>query len=99
MFEIPVMTGVEIHENGHDVAQAELTLALALAADELFWKSMQNTIYYVVGVVPAGLILSLLLALAMNQKAAGGIVFLPALSFFLPYHHFLSVGDFAHVVV
>jgi hypothetical protein len=54
----------------------------ALAADDLFWKSMYNTIYYVIGVVPAGLVLSLLLAIAMNQKLRG-IVFFRTI-FFLP---------------
>ena len=54
----------------------------ALLKEDLFWKSMQNTFYYVVGVVPAGLLLSLLLALAMNQKLRG-IVFFRSI-FFLP---------------
>lgn len=54
----------------------------ALLKEDLFWKSMQNTLYYVVGVVPAGLLLSLLLALAMNQKLRG-IVFFRSI-FFLP---------------
>ncbi len=54
----------------------------ALLQEDLFWTSMRNTIYYVVGVVPAGLILSLLLAIAMNQKLRG-IVFFRSI-FFLP---------------
>jgi multiple sugar transport system permease protein len=54
----------------------------ALLNDDLFWKSMRNTIYYVVGVVPAGMILSLLLALAMNQKLRGIVLFRSI--FFLP---------------
>lgn len=54
----------------------------ALAADDLFWRSLTNTLYYVVGVVPAGLVLSLLLAIAMNQKLRG-IVFFRTI-FFLP---------------
>jgi multiple sugar transport system permease protein len=54
----------------------------ALLEDDLFWTSMRNTLYYVAGVVPAGLILSLLLALAMNQKLRG-IVFFRSI-FFLP---------------
>ncbi len=54
----------------------------ALLNEDLFWKSMQNTLYYVVGVVPAGLLLSLLLALAMNQKLRG-IIFFRSI-FFLP---------------
>jgi len=54
----------------------------ALLQEDLFWISMRNTLYYVVGVVPAGLLLSLLLALAMNQKLRG-IVFFRSI-FFLP---------------
>lgn len=53
-----------------------------LLKDELFWKSLQNTLYYVVGVVPIGLALSLLLALALNQKLRG-ITFFRSI-FFLP---------------
>ena len=53
-----------------------------LLDDKLFWRSMQNTLYYVAGVVPAGMALSLLLALAMNQKLRG-IVFFRTI-FFLP---------------
>lgn len=54
----------------------------AIFDDKLFWQSLRNTLYYVAGVVPAGMILSLLLALAMNQKLRG-IVFFRTI-FFLP---------------
>jgi len=54
----------------------------ALLQEDLFWTSMRNTFYYVIGVVPVGLLLSLLLALAMNQKLRG-IVFFRSI-FFLP---------------
>lgn len=54
----------------------------ALLQEDLFWTSMRNTLYYVIGVVPVGLFLSLLLALAMNQKLRG-IVFFRSI-FFLP---------------
>lgn len=53
-----------------------------LLQDDLFWKSFRNTLYYVIGVVPAGLILALLLALAMNQKLRGIVIFRTV--FFLP---------------
>lgn len=49
---------------------------------ELFWQSMFNTLYYTLGTVPIGVALSLLLALAMNQKLRG-IVFYRTL-YFLP---------------
>ena len=54
----------------------------ALLDDKLFWQGLRNTLYYVAGVVPAGMALSLLLALAMNQKLRG-IVFFRTI-FFLP---------------
>jgi multiple sugar transport system permease protein len=50
--------------------------------DELFVKSMGNTVYYTLGTVPVGVFLSLLLAIAMNQKLHG-IVFYRTL-YFLP---------------
>lgn len=35
--------------------------------DPRFWKSIRNTVFYTVGVIPAGVILSLLLAIAVDQ--------------------------------
>ena len=43
--------------------------------DNLFWKSLYNTGYYVFFAVPLGVIGSLLIALLMNQKARGVPVF------------------------
>ena len=39
-----------------------------LLNDPLFWKAIRNTFLYVIGVVPVGVILSLLLAVAINQR-------------------------------
>ena len=39
-----------------------------LLNDPLFWKAMGNTVLYVIGVVPIGVCLSLLLAVAIDQK-------------------------------
>ena len=50
--------------------------------DDLFGKAIRNTAYYVVGTVPAGIVFSLGLALAMNQELRG-IVFYRSI-FFLP---------------
>ena len=36
--------------------------------DPLFWKAMGNTVLYVIGVVPIGVCISLLLAVAIDQK-------------------------------
>jgi len=39
--------------------------------DPRFWKSIYNTIFYTVGVIPAGMALSLLLAIAVDQQIKG----------------------------
>ena len=53
-----------------------------LTADATFTRVLVNTAYYVVGTVPAGVILSLLLALAMNANVRGISFFRAA--FFIP---------------
>lgn len=42
-----------------------------LLTDELFWKCVGNTAYFVIGTVPAGVFLSLLLAVAVNRPLKG----------------------------
>ncbi|NLL43192.1 MAG: sugar ABC transporter permease [Firmicutes bacterium] len=39
--------------------------------DPLFWKSLYNTVYYVIFSVPLGLVAGLILALLLNQKLRG----------------------------
>lgn len=39
-----------------------------LTEDPLFWITIKNTGYYVLGTVPTGTVLALLLAIALNQK-------------------------------
>jgi multiple sugar transport system permease protein len=53
-----------------------------LTDDVVFRKVLFNTAYYVVGTVPAGIILSLLLALAMNANVRGIALF--RVIFFIP---------------
>jgi len=53
-----------------------------LFGDDLFLKVLRNTVFYVVGTVPAIIVISLLLALALNQKI-NGVVFFRSL-YFLP---------------
>jgi multiple sugar transport system permease protein len=53
--------------------------------DPLFWKAMGNTVLYVIGVVPAGIIFSLLLAVAIDQRISfknffKSIFFLPTVT-------------------
>ncbi|RXG65816.1 sugar ABC transporter permease [Candidatus Atribacteria bacterium 1244-E10-H5-B2] len=56
-----------------------------LISDQVFWKVLWNTIYFTVGTVPFGIILSLFLAIALNQKIKGikifrAVYFLPVIS-------------------
>jgi multiple sugar transport system permease protein len=44
---------------------------IKLASDEDFWHSLRATLYYILGSVPLGMVLSLALALALNQKLRG----------------------------
>jgi len=53
-----------------------------LTDDAVFRKVLFNTAYYVIGTVPAGIILSLLLALAMNANVRGIALF--RVIFFIP---------------
>ncbi|MGB2629718.1 MAG: sugar ABC transporter permease [Candidatus Omnitrophota bacterium] len=57
----------------YDVVHAPTCVGLAnykniLFNDPLFWKAMGNTVLYVIGVVPIGVCVSLLLAVAIDQK-------------------------------
>jgi multiple sugar transport system permease protein len=57
----------------YDVVHAPKFVGLAnykeiLFDDPLFWRAMFNTILYVIGVVPIGICLSLVLAVAIDQK-------------------------------
>ena len=59
--------------------------AVLLGQDEIFRQVLGNTAFYVIGTVPAGMALSLLLALAMNSKVPGitifrGIFFIPVIT-------------------
>ncbi|MHB1294166.1 MAG: carbohydrate ABC transporter permease [Anaerolineae bacterium] len=50
--------------------------------DKLFWKTMANTAYYAIGVVPLGTMLALLAAVIMNQGLKGQTIFRSV--YFLP---------------
>ena len=57
----------------YDVVHAPKFVGLSnykqiLVEDPLFWKAMGNTVLYVIGVVPIGISLSLILAVAIDQK-------------------------------
>jgi multiple sugar transport system permease protein len=63
-----------------------------LASDSRFWNALRNTAFYTLGVVPVGLILSLLAALALAQPLRGRSLF--RAGFFLPV-----VSSFAVVAI
>jgi len=53
-----------------------------MAGDAVFWKSLYNTLYYAAFAIPLGLILSLMVAVLLNQSANGRSFFRTI--FFLP---------------
>ncbi len=63
-----------------------------MLADERVWGALQNTVYYTLVVVPVGLLLSLLFALALNEKLRGRVVFRAI--YFLPV-----IASFAIVAI
>ena len=46
-----------------------------LFQDDLFWKALGNSFYYTFGAVPAGIFLAFCLALLLNQKIKGVVLF------------------------
>jgi multiple sugar transport system permease protein len=56
-----------------------------LLADSRFWNAVKNTLYYTLGVVPVGTVISLCVAIAVNQRIRGieifrTIYFLPVIT-------------------
>ena len=70
---VPIFFSFFLSFTKYNVFQAPQWIGLAnykqiLLHDERFWKAMRNTIFYVVGVVPIGVSLALVLAIAVDQK-------------------------------
>ena len=82
----PVVAGFVISFFRWDIVTSAEFIGLdnyaTLVDDDLFWKAMRNTAYYVVGSIPPGVALALLLALALNQPLRGRVLFRTA--YFLP---------------
>ena len=82
----PVVAGFVISFFQWDVVTTPEFIGLenyaSLLDDELFWKTMRNTVYYVVGSIPPGVVLALVLALALNQPLRGRVIFRTV--YFLP---------------
>ncbi len=87
---IPVLATFSISLLDWDLIRAPRFVGLdnyikLLTADAVFRKVLVNTAYFVVGTVPAGIFLSLMLALAMNANVRGiaifrAIFFIPVIS-------------------
>ena len=60
---------------------------ITLVQDDLFWKSLGNSIYYTLGAVPIGILTAFFLAIMLNQKIRGVIFF--ERSIFCPRSHWL----------
>ncbi len=54
-----------------------------LLRDPLFWKSLLNSTWYVIGTVPVGILLATLIAILLNERVRGLAVFRTI--YFLPY--------------
>jgi len=70
---VPLFISFFLSFTEYDVVHAPKFVGLGnykaiLTDDPLFWKAMRNTVVYVVGVVPIGICISLLLAVAIDQK-------------------------------
>lgn len=59
----------------YDLTQAPQWIGLAnfrrLFSDRVFWQTLQNTIFYLIGVVPVLVIAPLAIAILVNQKLRG----------------------------
>lgn len=83
----PMLTSLYLSLTEYNVITSPVFIGLgnytnALRQDKLFGVSLWNTFYYVLISVPAGIIISLLLALLLNQKLKGTNIFRTL--FFLP---------------
>lgn len=70
---VPVFVSFFWSFTKYDVVHSPQFVGLAnykaiLFDDPLFWKAVRNTLLYVIGVVPTGICLSLMLAVAIDQK-------------------------------
>lgn len=87
---LPVLATLVISTLHWDLIRPPTFVALQnyqqmLFSDATFWTVLRNTTYYVVGTVPVGIVLSLLLALALNAEIRGitafrAIFFIPVIS-------------------
>ena len=77
----------------HDPSFVKFDNYKELFQDELFWKTLTNTLIYLVGVVPALVIIPIFLAVLVNQKLKGIAFFRSA--FYIPVVTSLVVAGIA----
>ena len=84
---IPVIAGFVLSFTSWDMLSDPEWVGLDNYADILkdkqFWNSLRNTVIYTLIVIPGGLAVSLMLALALNTKIKGTAIYQAI--FFLPY--------------
>lgn len=84
---IPIFASLYLSFTEYDVLHAPRWVGLAnyanlLCHDPRFWKAFRNTVLYVFGVVPTGIFIALLLAVALEEVTKGKQVF--KVLFFIP---------------
>lgn len=83
---IPALGGLALSTAEWDVFSAPKYVAaenyIDLVDDDDFWIALRNTIVYSFTTVPVGIALSLVLAIALNQRLPGTLVFRTI--FFIP---------------
>ncbi len=77
---IPVIAGFFISFTEWDMLSAPEFIGLAnyvelLTDDRLFWATLRNTVVYSLFVIPGSIVISLLLALALNTRIRGVGIF------------------------
>lgn len=84
---IPVVAGFVLSFTNWDMLSDPQWVGLENYADMLknrqFWNALRNTVIYTMIVIPGGLVVSMLLALALNSKIKGTAIYQAI--FFLPY--------------
>jgi multiple sugar transport system permease protein len=72
---LPVLFAAYLSFTNYDVFTRQDWIGAAnyqyVLEDELFWRALQNTVYYTAGSIPISMALGLLLALLLNQKLRG----------------------------
>jgi len=86
---IPIFASLYLSFTDYDVLSAPRWVGLKnfttlLFDDPLFWKAVQNTVLFVLGTVPTGIVLALLLAVAVDQIGNKFFKYFTRTVYFLP---------------